>query len=180
MASKAERIIPLLVAASAVAVIALFFHYYYDHDLTTTYGDGVARLNRARRMLDNPSGGFAVTPLGGVALPLMSLFMLATVWMEPLYRNGIAGSGISMTCFVLTCLFVFLTTRNLIDAMWHRKVAANLGALAAAEAVKHCETRSHDTFCMSTSSTTGWLIHATAGNRGGSGRRWRKRAGLAA
>ena len=70
-----------------------------------------------------------------------------------------------------------MTTYNCVHATLPHLLAGGGGAT---EPVKHFETRSHDTFCMSTSSTTGWLIHATAGNRGGSGRRWRKRAGLAA
>jgi hypothetical protein len=48
------------------------------------------------------------------------------------------------------------------------------------EPVKRSETLSYDAFCASSSSVTGSLIHAMVGSLGGSGLRWRNRAGLRA
>jgi DNA-binding GntR family transcriptional regulator len=52
--------------------------------------------------------------------------------------------------------------------------------LHAPEPVKRSETLSYDAFCASSSSVTGSLIHAMVGSLGGSGLRWRNRAGLRA
>ena len=52
--------------------------------------------------------------------------------------------------------------------------------IAVAEPVKQFETLSYDAFCPSSSSLTGSLIHAMVGSLGGSGLRWRNRAGLVA
>jgi hypothetical protein len=49
-----------------------------------------------------------------------------------------------------------------------------------AEPVKQFETLSYDAFCPSSSSLAGSLIHAMVGSFGGSGLRWRNRAGLVA
>jgi len=55
------------------------------------------------------------------------------------------------------------------------------GLAEASEPVKPDETRSYEAFCVgSPSSTFGSLIQATVGSFGGSGRRWRNRAGFAA
>lgn len=53
-----------------------------------------------------------------------------------------------------------------------------MGEWSPAEPVKPIETSAHS-FCMS-ASRDGSLIQATVGSLGGVGRRWRKRAGVAA
>ena len=60
----------------------------------------------------------------------------------------------------------------------YRPSALAFRVLALPEPVKHFETRSGHAFCAT--SWSGSLIQATVGSFGGSGRRWRNRAGLAA
>lgn len=126
-----ERLLPFFIAASASVVIIVFFIYYYRHAATTTYGDGMSKLNHARRVFDNPKGQFTLAQLGGVWLPLMSMLILLTVWIDPMYHTGFAGSWISMVCYAVSVILMFFITRNILENYTKNRVALTIGALCA-------------------------------------------------
>jgi hypothetical protein len=104
--SQRDSIIVLLCAA-ALSVASLI--YFYQLGATNLYGDGIAHLNIARKIfdLDNPSLWTRYVQLGSPWLPLPHLFALLFVWNDELWRTGLAGSFVSMICYVLTTLLVF-------------------------------------------------------------------------
>ena len=89
----------------AISVVALL--YYYAHQELLLYGDAVAHLNIARRVVDNRHPLESYGQLGTVWLPWQHVAMLPFVWVDTLWRSGIAGAVPGMVAFVLGTLGVF-------------------------------------------------------------------------
>jgi hypothetical protein len=92
-----------------LAIIALF--YYYVHQQLLLYGDAVAHLNIARRVVDNRHPLASYGQLGTVWLPLQHIVMLPFVWSTTLWQSGIAGAIPGMVAFVLGTLGIFRLVR---------------------------------------------------------------------
>ena len=107
----------LSIALAAISVAALI--YYYAHQQLLLYGDAVAHLNIARRVVDNRHPLESYGQLGTVWLPLQHIAMLPFVWVDTLWRSGIAGAIPGMVAFVLGALGIF------------RLVNVRAGAMAA-------------------------------------------------
>lgn len=103
--------------AAALSVAALLF--YYAHQQILLYGDAVAHLNIARRVVDNRHPIESYGQLGTVWLPLQHIAMLPFVWVNTLWQSGIAGAIPGMVAFVLGTLGIF------------RLVVARAGGIAA-------------------------------------------------
>ena len=73
------------------------------------YGDAVAHLGIARRILDSRNPGFR--QLGGVWLPLPHLLMLPFVQKMEWWQNGVAGAIPSMACYVASCVGLYRLAR---------------------------------------------------------------------
>ena len=95
----------LTLALGGVSIAALL--WYYAHNQILLYGDAVAHINIARRVLDNRSWLSSFFQLGTVWLPLPHILMLPFVWNKVLWMSGVAGSIASMAAYVLGALGVF-------------------------------------------------------------------------
>ena len=102
---------------AAISIAALL--YYYAKQQLLLYGDAVAHLNIARRVIDNRHPIESYGQLGTVWLPLQHIAMLPFVWVNTLWQSGIAGAIPGMLAFVLGTLGVY------------RLVGARAGQLAA-------------------------------------------------
>jgi len=80
------------------------------------YGDAVAHLGIARRILDSRSPG--LVQLGGVWLPLPHLLMLPFVQKMEWWQSGLAGAWPSMICYVVSVLAVHGIARRLLPQRW--------------------------------------------------------------
>lgn len=80
--------------------------YYGRHELLL-YGDAVAHINIARRILDNRNWATSFWQLGTVWLPLQHVAMLAFVWNKALWQSGIAGAIPGMLAYILGSLGIF-------------------------------------------------------------------------
>ncbi len=89
----------------ALSIAALLF-YYIKHQLLL-YGDAVAHINIARRVVDNRHPLLSLSELGTVWLPLQHIAMLPFVWSDALWRSGIAGAIPGMVAYVLGALGIF-------------------------------------------------------------------------
>jgi len=89
----------------ALSITALLF--YYIKQETLLYGDAVAHINIARRVVDNRHPLLSLSELGTVWLPLQHIAMLPFVWNETLWRSGIAGAIPGMLAFLLGTLGIF-------------------------------------------------------------------------
>ena len=95
----------LTLAIGGVSIAALL--WYYAHQQILLYGDAVAHVNIARRVLDNRSWLSSFFQLGTVWLPLPHILMLPFVWNKALWMSGIAGSIASMVAYVAGALGIF-------------------------------------------------------------------------
>jgi 4-amino-4-deoxy-L-arabinose transferase-like glycosyltransferase len=100
---RTEGRLTLLLAALSVAALL----YYYAHQQLLLYGDAVAHLNIARRVVDNRHPLESYGQLGTVWLPLQHVAMLPFVWVNTLWQSGIAGAIPGMVAFVLGTLGLF-------------------------------------------------------------------------
>jgi hypothetical protein len=105
----------LAIALAVLSIAALL--YYYIHQQLLLYGDAVAHLNIARRVVDNRHPLESYGQLGTVWLPLQHIAMLPFVGIDTLWRSGIAGAIPGMVAFVLSSVGIF------------RLVSIRLGAL---------------------------------------------------
>jgi hypothetical protein len=92
-------------ALGGISIAALL--WYYAHQQILLYGDAVAHINIARRVLDNRSWLSSFFQLGTVWLPLPHILMLPFVWNKALWVSGVAGSVASMVAYVAGSLGIF-------------------------------------------------------------------------
>lgn len=102
-----EGLVVVLVAACAS--LAAFF-LYFRQDSLLLYGDAVAHLHIARRVVDGRYPG--PFELGTVWLPLPHILMLPFVAVDWMWRTGVAGAVVSMVSYVLGTAGVFRLVRG--------------------------------------------------------------------
>ena len=94
-----------LVAQIAAAISIAAFLYCLRHDDLLLYGDAVAHMNIARRVIDSRTPG--LLQLGTVWLPLPHLLMLPFLMSRWLWQTGIGGSFFSMLAYVFSVTGIF-------------------------------------------------------------------------
>jgi cellulose synthase/poly-beta-1,6-N-acetylglucosamine synthase-like glycosyltransferase len=114
-------LLALIICASCAGVGAAI--WAYQSQTILLYADAHSHLLIARRILDNLYPGLA--QFGDVWLPLPHLVMVPLVWNDFLWRTGLAGTFTSMPCYVIACVYVFLTARRLT----HDSRASFIGSL---------------------------------------------------
>jgi hypothetical protein len=107
----------LLVAASSVAASACAAIWSWRHNAMLNYGDAVAHLHIARRVIDSHRPG--LSQLGSVWLPLPHLMLIPFVAVYSWWANGIAGLIPSALSYVLGCAGIYRLARH-----WLRPPAA--------------------------------------------------------
>lgn len=101
---KAPAELPPLDLSGVVSLVGALlafgaFFYYYQHSATLLYGDAVAHINIARRVIDGREPG--IRQLGTVWLPFPHLLMIPFLFSDNFWVSGIGGSLPSMAAFVL-------------------------------------------------------------------------------
>lgn len=91
------------------------FLYFYANGMTNHYGDGIAHVNIARKVVDHPDDSLwqRYVQLGSPWLPLQTVLMLPLVANDGLWRTGGAGSLVSMLGFVVAALALWQLARRL-------------------------------------------------------------------
>jgi hypothetical protein len=112
-----EPIVSLVLGIISIA--ALF--WYYTHNELLLYGDAVAHINIARRVIDNRSWLSSFFQLGTVWLPLQHVAMLPFVWNNRLWQTGIAGSIPSMIAYVLGGMGIFRLVNGMTPTLRQQK-----------------------------------------------------------
>ncbi len=114
---------PVALAAVAFAFVALIVCVSRGYLLL--YGDAVAHLGIARRILDSRNPG--IIQLGGVWLPLPHLLMLPFVQKMEWWQNGLAGAWPSLLCYVLSVAGLYRLARRMMPPTWALVAAAFYG-----------------------------------------------------
>ena len=96
------------VVSMLLSIIALIV--YAQSGLIVAYGDSESHLNIAKRVVSSMTPGFG--QLGGNWPPLHHVAMLPFIWSDYLWRTGLAGSVVSMACYVLSCVLMFKLIRQ--------------------------------------------------------------------
>jgi cellulose synthase/poly-beta-1,6-N-acetylglucosamine synthase-like glycosyltransferase len=114
-----------LLATFVIACIAsiVSFEYFFQNGQLLLYGDSYSHLLIARRIIDSTQPGLA--QVGGVWLPLPHLLMLPFIWNNYLWQSGLAGSFVSMPCYVVSAIYLFLAARRLT----HNSCASFVGVM---------------------------------------------------
>ena len=104
--------------AGLLAVVAGFFALAVSAKLgyMLLYGDAVAHLGIARRMIDNNSP--VLGNLGGVWLPLPHLLMLPFVWKMEWWQSGMAGAWPSLLAYVVGVMGMYRLARRVLPPAW--------------------------------------------------------------
>lgn len=105
---------PLFVVGTFIAFLALYV--CYSHAYLLLYGDAVAHLAIARRILDAKWPGLA--QLGGVWLPLPHLLMLPFIMNMRLWQTGLAAAPMAMLSYAVSVAGVWRLARRLMRMRW--------------------------------------------------------------
>jgi hypothetical protein len=109
-----EETFPIALAAVLLSFIALLLSFSRGYLLL--YGDAVAHLGIARRILDSHNPG--LIQLGGVWLPLPHLLMLPFVQKIEWWQNGLAGAWLSLICCIAGVAGFYRLARHLLIPRW--------------------------------------------------------------
>ena len=109
-----EETFPIALAAVLLSFVALLLSFSRGYLLL--YGDAVAHLGIARRILDSRNPG--LIQLGGVWLPLPHLLMLPFVQKLEWWQNGLAGAWPSLICYIASVAGFYRLARHLLVPRW--------------------------------------------------------------
>lgn len=100
---------------TACASLAAFL-YYFREDTLLLFGDAVAHLHIARRVLDGRYPG--PLQLGTVWLPLPHILLLPFAAVDWMYRTGVAGAVPSMASYLAGTVGIFRLVRDAVAPEW--------------------------------------------------------------
>lgn len=120
----------LLVGQAAACISILSFLYYLRNNEILLYGDAVAHMNIARRVIDSITPG--PLQLGTVWLPLPHLLMIPFVASRWMWQTGVGGSLPSMIAFVLSVVGIFRLVRDALRTGQDEDYAARAAGWVAA------------------------------------------------
>jgi len=101
-------------AAMVVAFVSLLVSYSRGYLLL--YGDAVAHMGIARRIVDSRNPG--LNQLGGVWLPLPHILMLPFISRMEWWQNGLAGAWPSLLCYILGVAGFYRLARRMLTPRW--------------------------------------------------------------
>jgi Dolichyl-phosphate-mannose-protein mannosyltransferase len=106
----------------AALLSVLAFGYCFPRSMLLLYGDAVAHLHIARRLIDSLNPG--IRQIGSVWLPFPHLLMMPFAMRMAWWQNGIAGAIPSMACYILSVAGLWRLARY-----WLRPAGAVVAAL---------------------------------------------------
>lgn len=119
-----------LLAWLATCISVLSFLFYYRYAEIALYGDAVAHINIARRVIDSKTPG--LLQLGTVWLPLPHLLMIPFLFSTQLWRTSAGGSLPSMAAYVFGVIGIFRLVRGVLPKNEMKGVLTRLAPWAAA------------------------------------------------
>jgi len=109
-----QETVPIALFALVLGFVALLVCFTRGYVLL--YGDAVAHLAIARRILDSRSPG--LSQLGGVWLPLPHLLMLPFVQKMLWWQSGLAGAWPSLACYIVGAAGFYRLARRMMVPRW--------------------------------------------------------------
>ena len=121
--ARRDETLPVGLAAMMAGILALAIAAKLG--VMLLYGDAVAHLGIARRIVDTNTPGLA--NLGGVWLPLPHLLMLPFIGRMEWWQNGMAGAWPSLVCFIAAVMGLYRLARRMLPPRWALAAAAFFG-----------------------------------------------------
>ncbi len=109
-----QETVPIALFALVLGFVALLVCFTRGYVLL--YGDAVAHLGIARRILDSRHPG--LSQLGGVWLPLPHLLMLPFVQKMLWWQSGLAGAWPSLACYIIGAAGFYRLARRMMLPRW--------------------------------------------------------------
>ena len=109
-----QETVPIALLSVVLGFVALLVCFTRGYVLL--YGDAVAHLGIARRILDSRNPGWS--QLGGVWLPLPHLLMLPFVQKMLWWQTGLAGAWPSLLCYVVGAAGFYRLARRMMVPRW--------------------------------------------------------------
>ncbi len=109
-----QEMLPIAMMALTAGFLALAVSAKQGYMML--YGDAVAHLGIARRIVDNNAPG--LVQLGSPWLPLPHLLMLPFISNMEWWQDGMAGAWPSLACFVLGTLGIYKLARRIMPTQW--------------------------------------------------------------
>jgi hypothetical protein len=109
-----EETFPVALASVVLGFVSLLVSNARGYMLL--YGDAVAHLGIARRILDSRNPG--LSQLGGVWLPLPHLLILPFVQKMEWWQNGLAGAWPSLLCYIVGVIGMYRLARWMMTPRW--------------------------------------------------------------
>jgi hypothetical protein len=119
-----------LLAWLATCVSVFSFLFYFQRGNVLLYGDAIAHMNIARRVLDSKTPG--LLQLGTVWLPLPHLLMIPFLLSREMWQRGVGGSIPSMAAYVFGVIGMYRLVRGALSRSPEPDGAARVAAWAAA------------------------------------------------
>jgi hypothetical protein len=112
LSHNVNPVVVVVVVAAALSIAS--FLYFFTNGMTNVYGDGVAHVNIARKVVDSPDDSLwqRYMQIGSPWLPLQTVLMLPLVANDWMWRTGAAGSFVSMLSFIIATLFLYLLAKS--------------------------------------------------------------------
>jgi cellulose synthase/poly-beta-1,6-N-acetylglucosamine synthase-like glycosyltransferase len=102
-------LVATVVLACLMSVMSCWY-YFRQHEILL-YQDALSHMRISRSVIDSVTPGLA--QLGSVWLPLPHMLMWPFIWNDYLWHSGLAGSFVSMPCYVIAAICIFLSARRL-------------------------------------------------------------------
>ncbi len=118
-----QEMLPIALMALTAGFLALAISARQGYMML--YGDAVAHLGIARRIVDTNSPG--LVQLGSPWLPLPHLLMLPFVWKMEWWQDGMAGAWPSLVCYVIAVVGVYRLARRMMPTTWAFAATAFFG-----------------------------------------------------
>ncbi len=114
--SSANREEMPFVLALALVLVVASLAFCQRHGWLLLYGDAVAHLHIARRILDSRHPG--LMQLGSVWLPLPHLLLVPFAWRTDWWQSGLAGAWPSMASYIAACAGMYRLARRWVAPLW--------------------------------------------------------------
>ena len=101
-------LVATVITACLTSIVACW--YYFQQHQILLYADAHSHMRLARSVFISLTPGLA--QLGGVWLPLPHILMWPFIWNDYLWQTGLAGSLVSMSCYVIAATYLFLSARR--------------------------------------------------------------------
>ena len=109
-----QETVPIALFAVVLGFVALVV--CFTRGFVLLYGDAVAHLGIARRILDSKHPG--LSQLGGVWLPLPHLLMLPFAQKMLWWQSGLAGAWLSLACYIIGAAGFYRLARRMMVPRW--------------------------------------------------------------